>query len=108
MIVRTSRLPFAMTPLPQKDAAIHRPIAASAHEVYWIGENGLVRIELPSLRLGGVLPWPGNRLAIITHVAWSGRTLLVMGHDGTTGTYGLARDNAWVVAPRPSPDSDTS
>jgi hypothetical protein len=108
MVVRTMRLPSAMTVLPQKDAVIHRPVASSSREAFWVGESGLVRVELPSLRIAAVLPWPSNRLGLVTHVAWSGHALLVMGHDGTTGTFGIARDDAWVVAPRPSPDSDAS
>ena len=63
MVVRTERLPFAMTALSQKDAAIHRPVALSARELFWIGDTGLVRVELPSLRIfrGQGTAWASSR-----------------------------------------------
>ena len=107
MIMRTAALPRTMTPLHQKDEGIHRPLAISTHELFWVGDQGLVRAELPSLRITSVMPWQGTAAAVLTNVAWSGRVLLVTWHDGAKGHYAMAGKDGWVVPPRATPHDDT-
>jgi len=108
MVIRTARLPRAMTATHQQDKSIHYPVGISDRELYLRGDNGLVHVELPSLRIHSVLPWNGPHPGVVSTVAWSGRVLLVMWHDGGKGRFAMASGDAWVVPPRSSPDDDAS
>ncbi|MBX3188523.1 MAG: hypothetical protein KF819_16020 [Labilithrix sp.] len=106
MIFRTAALGRSMASLERRDLGLHHPVALSERDLWLRGEQGLVRADLPSMRVA-VMPWGERKPGVWHTVAWSGRVMFVAWHDGSEGTYGLAGRDGWIVAPRKAPEGDT-